>query len=76
MSESIALGDDVRDIISGANGVAVGRAEYLTANVSVLVQPKSYHDGVPRASFWIDERRLERVSSDPHMCGFGNGDAL
>lgn len=73
MREPINLGENVRDVISGATGIAVGRATYLTGAIRILVQPRMNHDGIPRNDFWIDENRLEKFidSRKDHMLGFG-----
>ncbi|MCK5558785.1 MAG: hypothetical protein KAJ01_10415 [Candidatus Hydrogenedentes bacterium] len=55
----IKLGDKVKDRISGFEGVAIGRAEYLYGCVQILVQPESLQEsGQPTASRWVDEQRF------------------
>ena len=57
---TLKLGVTARDKITGFNGVAIGKAEYLTGCDQYLIQPKTkpskgnYEEGV-----WLDEARLE-----------------
>jgi hypothetical protein len=55
----IKLGSKVRDIVNGFEGIATGRAEYLTGCTQYLVAPqKTDKDGKVTESYWLDEGRL------------------
>jgi len=56
------LGDKVKDSITGFDGVAVGRAEYLYGCVRVLVESSELKDGQP-IDCWFDEQRLTDKSN-------------
>lgn len=56
----VNLGDKVRDKISGFEGIATGRTEYLYKCVHILVShDKLDKDGKIPDGFWLDEDRLE-----------------
>jgi hypothetical protein len=66
------LGDCVRDTISGFEGIAVARAEYLYGCVRFQVEAQRLgENGAPIESVWFDEQRLDVAgipvpgSSDP-----------
>ena len=53
------LGQKVRDIITGFEGVATGRCEYITGCNQILVAPRVKDDGTKPDPQWLDEDRLE-----------------
>jgi hypothetical protein len=57
------LGDVVRDRVSGFQGVAVCRSEWLNGCVRWSVQPQALHEGKPIESQYIDEEQLEVVDA-------------
>ena len=57
----IALGSKVRDVITGLEGVAVGRSEYLFSVVQIMVQPTRLKDGEIVDGVWLYEEQLEKV---------------
>jgi hypothetical protein len=57
----IRLGETAKDVITGFEGVATGRASYITGCDQYLISPRS-GDKDPK---WIDEQRLEIVSHVP-----------
>jgi hypothetical protein len=59
----IQLGSLVRDTISGFEGIAMARADYLTACTTYAVAAKGLHEGKPIAWQWFDEPRLEVVEA-------------
>jgi hypothetical protein len=60
----IKLGSKVKDIVNGFDGIATGRAEYLTGCVQYLVSPDALDkEGKLRESHWIDEARLAIVAA-------------
>ena len=55
----IHLGDEVRDIVTGFEGMATGRAEYLFSAAEIQVQPRQLDDrGLPIDPVWVRESRL------------------
>ncbi len=54
----IKLGDKVKDSITGFEGVASGKCEYLNGCVSWEVRPTKLKDGEIVKSEWIDEQQL------------------
>ncbi len=55
----ITLGSKVKDVVSGFEGVAMGRAEYLTGCTQYLVAPvKLDKDNKLGDAHWFDEGRL------------------
>ncbi len=68
----ILLGQGVRDLITDFEGLAIGRVEYLTGCVQVLVQPPAgdRRDGSGREwveSRWFDEPRLRVTIAEPYV---------
>jgi hypothetical protein len=60
-ASSIALGDKVKDTITGYAGVVTGRFTSLHAHVQFGVQPQELKDGKPVESFTFDAGSLELV---------------
>tara|TARA_R110002049_G_scaffold199037_2_gene369118 strand:+ start:113 stop:364 length:252 start_codon:yes stop_codon:yes gene_type:complete len=56
------LGNEVKDKITGFQGIATGHAEYLTGCDQYVVQPKCEKNGTYPDANWFDEGRLEWVS--------------
>lgn len=61
----IKLGDKVRDRITGMEGVALGRTQWLYGCVRIAVQATVLKDGVSQAMEWIDEPQLESLGASP-----------
>lgn len=57
-TDAIQLGDRVRDLITGFEGVVTGRCEYITGCTQVLVAPAA-KDGAFVESHWFDVDRCE-----------------
>lgn len=57
----VELGDKVRDVVTGIEGVTMGKASYLTGCDQFAVQPCHYKDGKLSDSLWFDVLRLEVV---------------
>jgi hypothetical protein len=66
----IKLGSQVRDIISGFSGVAMGRAVYLYDAPKILVVPKKLKDAIPFPGEWLNEKQLEEIKQEPPKLGF------
>lgn len=61
MRDTIALGDKVRDIVTGAEGITTGRYEFLNGCVRFMVE-RQKDGGVEELYF--DEQRLEVVQKN------------
>jgi hypothetical protein len=62
---AVKLGEKVKDTLSGFEGTATGRAEYLYGCVRVQVEGvKPDSDGKP-VEVWFDEQRLTEASEAP-----------
>ena len=63
----IELGDKVRDPISGFEGIAIGRTEWLYGCSRVGVKPMQVNsDGKTVEPEWFDEPQLVLVSAGAH----------
>jgi hypothetical protein len=60
------LGDKARDVVTGFEGVIIGRAQHLTGCNTYGVQPPS-KDGKKDDAAWFDEQRIETVESNPTL---------
>ena len=60
-TEVINLGDRVKDIITGFEGIAVARTEWMFGCVRVSVQPEKLKEGKQPESQVFDEPQLEIV---------------
>jgi len=58
---SVELGVRVREKVTGAEGVVVGRAEYLYGSSCVLLQPENLKDGAPVKAQWLEEAQVEAL---------------
>ena len=54
----IKLGEEVRDSVTGFEGITMARAEYLNGCISYQVLSRVLKDGVPMRPEWFDEQRL------------------
>lgn len=59
----LKIGLKAKDIITGFNGVIIGKCSYITGCDQYLIQPE-LKDGSWVESRWLDENRLEVVCSD------------
>lgn len=62
MKTKIELGNEVKDRITGFQGIATGKAEYLTGCNQYVVQPICEKNTSYPDAQWFDEGRLEFVS--------------
>jgi hypothetical protein len=60
----IALGSKVFDRITGFEGIAVARVEYINGCVQYCVQPRVDKDGKVPDSQYLDDKRLEVVDAE------------
>ena len=57
----VELGDKVRDMASGFEGIAIGRHEYLYGCVRISIQPRAKKDGSHQDVVVFDEGQLEVI---------------
>ncbi len=60
----IKLGNKVKDTVTGFQGIATGRTEWMYGCARICVEPQELHDGKPIEGQWFDEQRLEVISDD------------
>lgn len=63
------LGDKVRDKVTGYEGIAIGKTEWLNGCTRWTVQSQTLHEGKPIDSFCFDEPQLEIVEVEPVKAG-------
>ena len=62
----IKLGSKVRDTLTGFEGIAVGRTEWLFGCARVTIEPdRLTKEGLPIEAQWFDEQRVELVKNLP-----------
>jgi len=54
----IQLGQKVRDVVSGLEGIVTGRTEYLNGCIQYCVKPPLDKDGKMQEAWWIDRAVL------------------
>jgi len=57
----IALGDKVRDMMTGFEGIATGTTTFLHGCKRIAIQSAKLHDGKPIDLQWFDEPQVELV---------------
>lgn len=57
-----ALGDKVKDTVSGVAAIVIGRTVFLHGCVRLLIQPQGLHEGKPIEAFSIDEPQCVLVA--------------
>ena len=71
----VKLGQKVRDVVTGLEGVATAKVEYINGCVQFGVQPPA-SDGKCPDSVYIDHQRLEMVSEGPSMPSSDTGGVM
>ena len=66
MAYEIQLGDLVRDPITGVQGVAVCRAQWLYGCLRITVQPEGFKDGKAPDTIGFEEPQLEVIERGKH----------
>ena len=61
----VKLGSRVKDAITGFEGIAVGRADYLYGCARISIQTATLKDGKPIDMEWFDEQRVEVLAEMP-----------
>ncbi len=54
-----ALGDKVRDKLTGFEGIVIARTEYINGCIHACVKAQTLKDGKPLDGEWIDWSQLE-----------------
>lgn len=62
--KQIALGDQVKDTITGFDGIVVAITNWLNGCRRITIQPKALHEGKPIESQTFDENQLSVVKAD------------
>lgn len=65
----IQLGDEVKDAVSGFQGIAVGRHEYLQGCTRITVQPPVGRDKKLPEAQTFDEPQLEIIKAEKVASG-------
>jgi hypothetical protein len=60
----IKLGSRVRDTLTGFEGIATGRTEYLYGCIRILIEPAELKDGKPVEALWFDDQRVAVIVED------------
>jgi hypothetical protein len=55
------IGFEVRDVITGFQGIAIGHVVYISGCNQVLILPPLGTDGKAPEGAWYDDQRVERV---------------
>lgn len=63
MSKQLALGDKVKDKVTGYTGIVIGWHQWLYGCARLTVQSQSLKDGKPIDNQTFDEPQLELVKS-------------
>lgn len=56
------LGVEVKDIVTGFQGICTGYVQYLTGCNQYLIVPSVSLSGKIEDGAWVDEQRLEKVA--------------
>jgi hypothetical protein len=63
---AVKLGAKVKDLISGFEGIATGRCEYLYGCAQIIITPDKIGDKGERLDGeWFDEQRVEVIEARP-----------
>lgn len=57
----INVGDKVRDLVTGFEGIVVGKTEWINNCVTVGVKPRVKDDGTIIEAHWFDVPQLELI---------------
>lgn len=63
----IKLGNKVRDLITGYEGVATAKVEYINGCIQYCVKPKIGADGKMPDPEYIDSQQLEVIEAEVKM---------
>ena len=60
----VELGDCVKDLITGFEGIVVGTSRWLYGCKRIVVRSQSLHEGKPIETEWFDVKQLEILEKD------------
>jgi len=58
----IAMGDKVKDTLSGFTGVVLARSEHMTGCNQIFILPKSDKENEIKDGCWFDIERIEKIT--------------
>lgn len=64
MKNEIILGNRVKDIYTGFEGIAIGRTDWLYGCSRIAIEPTELKDGKPIDVVWFDEQRVQIVQEE------------
>lgn len=65
----INLGDKVKDIVTGFEGIAVAKTTWLNGCTRIGLQSDKLKDGLPTEAQWFDEPQLKLIKPNQVSCG-------
>lgn len=65
--ESLGLGNQARDRITGFAGTVVAITEWLNGCRRITIQPNALHDGKPIDSYTFDAEQMEKLEEGPQI---------
>lgn len=72
--DKVELGDKVKDKVTGFEGIVIGQSQWLNKSSTSGVQSTTLENGVPVATQWFDDPRLEIIEISFSMSmGFRQG---
>jgi hypothetical protein len=60
----VKLGDKVKHMITGFEGIAIGITSYLSGCDQVGIRPQGLHEGKPVNVYWFDVTLVEVIEPD------------
>ena len=60
MNENIELGDLVKDLVTGLEGVAIAECRYLNGCVQFEIQPEAEYNILPKSE-WVDKIQIRKT---------------
>jgi hypothetical protein len=67
--DKVTLGAEVRDTVTGFQGIAIAKHKYLHGCCRITIQPKANEDGTLPKCETFDEPQLEIINSKKHEKG-------
>jgi len=61
--DSLELGCQAKDIVTGFNGIVMARCEYFTGCITYEVMKRKRDKDLKSKSIWFDEKRLKRTGN-------------
>jgi len=65
--DSIKLGDEVKDQISGFTGTVVAITEWLNGCRRITIQPRMLHEGKPVENSTFDAEQIMKLKGGPPL---------